>query len=334
MTFRLTIENQDGASLSDLSERAPEYDLFVGSLGYESRSTFVARQLASRARTKLSPAFNHNRVLSFDENEAWFLDNGFRTEEIEDKDIFKVLIDTLETLQSGQTRGLRIALDISSMTRLRMALSIQALLFREPGGLQLDVYYAPAVFSKHSGEEGPILVRAPLPGFEGWTSEPEQTASLILGLGYEWGVAVGMFEYLEPSSAWAFLPKGSDPRYEDLVRKRNSGLWQLVPPDNVIEYQVLSPYQTLINLESLLHGLRATTRPMLVPLGPKIFTFCALVAALLHSPDVSVWRVSADVARNPVDRVADGNLCLLRINSSESVPESISDTDTAALEKI
>jgi hypothetical protein len=316
--MELTIHDLDSSSRG-VDLHTEKYDVLIASLGYEQRCTFVPQYLAARSANRWVSAFHDHRTLSFGRNLKWFSSKDFVIEDPPESEYKSWLGSKLQrTFPSSITRPVKVAVDISSMTRRRIAETLSYLVGHTASALEVDFFYAPAKYTPHSGEEGPVIVRAPLPGFAGWTTNPGLITTAVLGIGYEAGLAIGMVEHLEPASVWAFVPRGEDDRYDKTVEERNLDFWDLLAPTNVVPYDVARPFRTFVELEGLIHGLRAKSRPILVPLGPKLFTLCSLLVGIVHAPDVSVWRVSADTGRIPVDREASGRLSALRVSCGPS----------------
>ncbi len=138
----------------------------------------------------------------------------------------------------------------------------------------------------------------------------------LLCFGYEQNRALGAVEHIEASETWCFLPESEIPAYGPVLREANSALLESLPLKRLINYRVQQPFDTFLNLESLIYGLSRTKNPILLPMGPKIFALVSLVVGVLHR-DVAVWRVSASVQENPVDRKATGHVCCLSVTISD-----------------
>jgi hypothetical protein len=184
----------------------------------------------------------------------------------------------------------------------------------EAPAIVADFLYSIAAFSAPPpGGGGPIVICSPATStFSGWSTEPDQPAIAILGLGYEEGKAVGAIEFLEPKQVWAFRPAGEDRRYDMALEKANSNLWGVVPPRNIIPYAVDDPFECFGALESLVYGNLFSSRITLVPFGPKIFNLLSLLAACVHWPKIGVWRVSSDQNEPAVNRISTGKVVGIR----------------------
>jgi hypothetical protein len=291
------------------------WDHFIGAVGYEHRSKYIAERYLSNIRSGVSLAFLEQKVLNYEKNLSWFQQNDFDVRRCGEDEFAEWVAKFWQDIASREHEGISICIDISSMSRLWIALIVGSLMksdLRVP--LKVDFLYARAKFSKPPDPDGPIVFAGPVSDwYAGWTDAPETPTSLVFGLGYEKDKAVGVTEYLEPSEVWAFIPTGHEKQYQDEIKRANKTLWGQLPRDHLIEYPVFQPFQCFVSLESLVSGSLRSARPVLVPFGPKTFTLCCLLVATRHYPDVSVWRVSSGAFGSPVDRVEDGTVVGLSV---------------------
>ncbi|HEY1394539.1 hypothetical protein [Roseateles sp.] len=129
--------------------------------------------------------------------------------------------------------------------------------------------------------------------FSGWTTSPGLPLEVIVSLGYERGKAAGAVEYLEPSGRWVFVPRSPEENYLKHVEIHNKELLGDRNKKFRIDYDVLDPVATYYSLLSLTKGLAQSSRPVLLPFGPKLFfALSLLVAACVE--EAAVWHVDAD----------------------------------------
>jgi hypothetical protein len=290
------------------SDHLRDWDVLVGAVGYEHRSRHVPLTWAEGSRIRLASAFDTHKTLSYADNWAALAGRGFDIEEHAEGDIRYWLYKRLCDIETRPDTPLRLAIDVSSFSRSRLAeLVLAAAEIATMRDVAIDFGYAPATFMPPAEADTIIEVLGPVaPEFAGWTDEPETPTTCIIGLGYEPERAVGALEYLEPVGAWAFTPTGVDRRYDRSLKKANETVWDANPRPVRIVYGVDQPLWTFVQLESLVFGLKRRTRPVLVPFGPKIFAAMCLLAALSHHPETAVWRVSGGQSEKPVDRKAIG----------------------------
>ncbi len=290
------------------------YDVLIGAVGYESRSSHIASTV--RARQRLY--FPYSRQSS-----AAFMRNLSVLESLKNTTLVKA--DNLENFATAVDRTLSdiadkstVGIDISSLDRRRLAILLASLQRRaqELNTLRADLLYAPAAFSPPD----PDLSSSPLeagpvgPAFHGLLRRTSLPLTAIFGLGYEPQRAIGAFELLEPSRAWAFWPDSNDPKYSSALTDANRLLLSVFEPRDVIRYPVLDPGETYYRLESLVSGVSDASRIVLVPMGPKIFAACCILLGLDETDNrPAVWRIGVSGRSSPVDAHARGDVVGLTV---------------------
>jgi hypothetical protein len=301
------------------------YAAVIASVGYEDRARHVAECLLHSSDRLIASTFPDNRVLSFQKNLRWFEERGAQiiddppgnhraalTAAITKLTNERAEVEKLRFGRATTPRGLRLAVDISSMTRSRIAETVLTLYDDYGVPIDVDFMYSPAAFAPGFSISGPIRVNTAVSGFEGWSS-PRRPAAAILGAGFEGELALGALDWLEPATTWVLLPHGLDARYNRQSNRRNAKVVEAIPSQRLLSYSTASPYRLVVQLDSLVEGLARNYRVVLVPLGPKIFALAAMLVALLHSPDVEVWRVSADTDLEARQRRAQGDVVGVRV---------------------
>ncbi|MBF0333423.1 MAG: hypothetical protein HQL40_07210 [Alphaproteobacteria bacterium] len=287
----------------------PNSDIFICTLGYENRSGHLARTNVERLKKRIAISFEERRGASYPSNKTFLEQAGFQIIPFDENMPDLVTQEIMET----SDQCVAVTIDISSMSRPMMATLVQALrtCFRKQ--IRATFLYCPAVFTTPDATHSPVTVSGPvIPELAGWSSEPNKPAAAIVGLGYEYDQALGTLEYLEPASAWAFIPCGEDERYERELKKANADFYKLLPPENLCKYVLSDPYSCFQTIEGLTYGLLRDCRPILIPFGPKIFALICILVANIHV-GVTVWRVSGDQSGDPTDRVASGSLIGLTV---------------------
>jgi hypothetical protein len=297
------------------------YDGALASVGFEQRSREIPEALSVSG---LAIPFEDHQDLEFDANMAYFEGSEWTIASLKEDDFFPAAADWITSSLKGE--GLtRLAVDVSSMSRLRIANVIEAALsLPHDVDLDLDFLYTPAEFEAYDGSsEPPIFAVEPVSEyFAAWWSRLDHPLFAFVGLGYELEMASSALDVLEPQGAQAFIPEGRDPRYLAAVHEANKGIgvWSPVDPEEV-SYRVSDPFACFRLLEARVSRMVGNHRIALVPLGPKIFAVVALIAGALHPRDVQVVRVSAGKRREVVPRRSDGSLFGLTL-SLRRVPES------------
>lgn len=317
-----------------LTLNARSYDLFVAALGYEERARAAAEQLSSNSVIKYASAFGDRKELSYAENAQWMTDHGFVIEEARSDREFAANIDNaLAAL--GEEDVPKICVDISSMTRARIAIVVEALASDLRGRLYVvDFVYSLGRFNPPPGDRVPNLHVGPVsPAFAGWWSEPERGVAAIVGLGYEQDQALGAIQHVEAADAWAMLPSSREAAYEEAVLEANRTLLDFIPRSRRGTYVVEHPFESFVALESLVEATSRHSNVVIFPFGPKIFCLLSLLVASLHS-DVAVWRVSAGGADKALQRYASGVLTGVQVLWQKAVEESGSGPPFSGVEQL
>lgn len=292
------------------------YSWRVGCVGYESRARFFFEEFASDAEHSVALMFDEQQVLEFDRNRKMFAGMGFNFISISsDQTALEVALQQLfeAILQVSKKENLtvvRILIDVSSMTRQMIALiALNAANIQGALDVECDFVYSPASFGELPDVEGPILSNGPVcDQLAGWSPTVGVPCGLVLGIGYEPDLALGVIEDLEAGEVWAFRPYNSDKKYDVAINDHNQGLDQHIPNSNYVRYFIYDPYYLYIALGQLVRSAKYEYRTIIVPLGPKIFSLCATLVTLSNYPDVGLWRVSAGPNLTPVDRKPTGEV--------------------------
>jgi hypothetical protein len=291
-----------------------EFDMFICALGYERRSRYIAETLSPRAEVKCAIGFTHNRILNYSDNLVWFDQAGFLIVEPSDSEFEHTFSDTIRRKISDENIELFICIDISSFSRLRIAIILSVLeRSGEERRLRVKFLYSGAEFSQPPTEFGLNVSSGPVTErFAGWSTDPDKPPAAIVGLGYEKDKAVGAVEYLEPAEVWVFAATDHESEYSVAIREANAALLDSLPAARMGTYQLYSPYDCFKKLESLAYGTLRTRRPVMLPFGPKLFMLSCLLVALIH-PDVAVWRFSSGDFETPLNRIPNGRIAGLDV---------------------
>ncbi len=309
-------------------EQPGRWDAMLASCGYERRSRSIPEHKSDLIRERVACTFPRHRELAYDDNRKFFAGAGWKIRDVDDAQFADFVPEWLESLGTDR-KLLRVAIDISSMTRDRMAHVFQAITtYTGDAQLSVDLLYTPAEFSDPPAGTDLTWASGPVtPWFAGWTPFPNRPIAALVGLGYETDKAVGALEYIEPGRVWIFTPTGEDDRYDSAMEEANPRLLEDIPSRLTgykverprVPYRVDDPFECCSVLESLVYANARTARPVMVPLGPKIFAACCLAVASLHRPKVAVWRVSSGPYERPVDRESAGKVIGLRLTRDPSV---------------
>jgi hypothetical protein len=291
-----------------------EYGLLLGALGFEARASWAPLCLSHHALRRRAVAFDTRHLLSFDDNYVKYREAGFEIDEVSDDAFDAWCQAAIET-----RRGSRIAVDVSSFSRRRLAAIVSAVV-RVRDTIDVDFVYSPAVYQPPPAESTPITVFGPVTGqFAGGLSANELPLFVAIGLGYEQDKAVGVLEHLEPADTWAFAATGLDQRYDLAVFRANRGVRRLIPRERLVRYPIDRPRELVLRLEGLTYGSGSSFRAILVPFGPKLFALACILVAVAHAPNVGVWRVSSGESGAPEDRRPSGQIVGLSVQFNPPV---------------
>lgn len=282
-------------------------DIFIGCVGYESRSSEALRTYeTSKASTdKLILDYCCSGRLSYPENKKFILSI--------DCDLYKNTSDLISAIKDRiiGTKKKSVMLDVTSLDRRVMAKILEVLFDLREFISNVEIIYYPQTFVEPMAVLEQVLTFAPVTSrFVGEASYSRDALSLIIGAGYEYGRIVGAIDVLEPERVYCFHPVGTDSRFEEAIYKNNLGFSFLDNPDFLLPYDLLSPDELYLSLRGLIEVELRERDVLLLPLGPKIFAAISIVIALQLSPSVMVWRHSTTSHSKPstnLDAVASGN---------------------------
>jgi len=293
-----------------------EYEVGFFAIGYERRSRFVAEKLASKT-DRLCGFEYDTTALAFDENHMWAKEHGVQIERLNayrvDRDgRFRNLVAKyLRPEPSGQMK--RIFVDVSSMDRSLIARLLNSIFTTVDPPFNLRVCYSPAIFVEPSYEFVPAReCAAAIPELSGNLGIHQSSLTLVLGLGFEYGVSLGLLEQFEPDSAVIFMPTGTDDKYDEAVRKANFNFDFGIENAELSRYRVDQPFALFDSLYSITSNASNLHRVIIAPNGPKIFAAVATVVGLFRAPQVSVLRAS--LAAQPPKHHVEANGSIVAID--------------------
>jgi hypothetical protein len=297
-------------------QTADEYDLAIATVGYESRSSYLAGHLKPIAKFKIAAGFKDRQVFHYATNRASYLSSGYVVQEVEDSKYRHWCADAIDRAKRGNDRPVKIWVDISSTTRFRMATIVECMRASK-FPILVDFFYAIAKYSAPGLSKAPNIHVGPVTNtFAGW-SDPDRSAVAIVGLGYEENKALGAVEHIQATDVWTFIPHSEICEYNEALAHANSILLDKIPDERRVAYLVERPFDCFVILESLVNRIADSQVPVLFPFGPKIFTLCALLVGSIHATRVAVWRVSAGPHDEATDRQPSGSICGLRVAFDE-----------------
>jgi hypothetical protein len=116
----------DRINIEEVSRR--EYSAFLAAVGYEQRGRYACQQLKPIAVNKTAPAFAERQTCAFQENRRWFSGAEFNVEVVKDDDVGRWSQSWLAEVAKSAKKDLIIGIDVSSMSRLRLASMVAAIM--------------------------------------------------------------------------------------------------------------------------------------------------------------------------------------------------------------
>lgn len=301
------------AAAAPSDPQTDEYDFGFYAIGYERRSRFIASSLSSR--TKSLCGFEYSTTaLAFDENRTWASEhnvsikplNGYRV----DRDgAFRKFVAEYVAKRSVNNSEKRFFIDVSSMDRSLIGRLLNSIFAVVEPPFNLRLCYAPASFVEPDYHFAPAReCVASIPELSGGLGIHQSSLSLLLGLGFEYGVSLGLLEQFEPDQAIAFMPTGTDDRYDEAVRKANFDFDFGLENIGLFKYRVNQPVSLFDSLFSITSNVSIVHRVVIAPNGPKIFAALATVVGLFRAPQITVLRASLAASPPSHHIEADGSI--------------------------
>ncbi|WP_439501573.1 hypothetical protein [Aminobacter ciceronei] len=292
---------------------AHKYVARVFVCGYEQRSQFVAKNHLGGSKRTLILDYNCVGVGHYDQNMEFFTEENDVDFIVVDEALGAALTSWLDALVSSldAEEDIDVLLDVSSCSRSVMAIALLtfANVLGERG--RVTCAYALSAFDSPPDGELPSHISEPVVGdLSGWSDDLSRPPCAVIGLGFEPGRALGCIDYLEIPEVRLFMPRGVDRRFESAVHDANSVLIDEASENALLPYDVLDASTSYQKLESLIHGLLPKYRPVLIPLGPKIFAALSIILAIKLHPLICVWRTSSGAVAEAIDRHASGEIAV------------------------
>jgi hypothetical protein len=197
-------------------------DLFIHALGFEKRARAAFVSIVNNQAEAISLLFPNETRFSFVENALFVQSRGSLM--VEDfTSFFRTrFAQHIEGAKGRLGRRPHVAVDISSMNRTMIAEVLLALLRQRDSIESIELMYVPGEYQEPKAEFPEIeQIGAVIPELTGFSADPELPTGTIMGLGFEYGLAVGLINRLEPRLTVCFRAIGYDTRYDDACRRAN-----------------------------------------------------------------------------------------------------------------
>lgn len=302
--------------LSDISEW--KFDLFIAASGFESRAIFQSSILKNIPKRRFSLGFNNEtkdstRLI----NDEFFKENNFIQTVLDGDttDLTQLSKILNETFESSKSNGeCNIYVDYSSMTRNWYGYILYIINhYRNKLKVNVTFGYSYSKYTPAIQDDNLNKVVEPLFGYCKM-SIPDKPSALIICLGNERNRAYGLQEYFDATTYLFYSDLSYNNEFSSEVEKANFDLLNSINAENVIRFPVHDLINTNYLLDSLCRGLIKYYRIILAPCGPKPFTLLSFINSLKYDTDLEVWRISPGKGMTKIDRVANGQVSLLRVS--------------------
>jgi hypothetical protein len=298
-----TISHIDPSQLSDFKA-----DVFVTTLGYETRCTHISRLLGNLNCKKVALVSKSTiKDFAYEENRKYFLSKEFTLMEV---DPHVPEIGSILSTSKGEDLGIMI--DCTSMPPgwyyqfFKWVNDNQEL----RGEVKMRIVYTMA---NYVHTESSIKVKSIRNFLDAEINNSvRKKVALVLGLGQEKNIGESIHKWVKPDLHYLYY---ADPpvekRFAEQTFINNHSLINATPIRNLISYPIRNGqaiYQSLINT---ILPLRNDYSIMVVAHGPKIFSVVSMLVHLGY-PDV---RISYPLFKKPpaLDRSPSGKPVILDI---------------------
>ncbi|ACJ27810.1 Conserved hypothetical protein [Shewanella piezotolerans WP3] len=279
-------------------------DLAIVGLGYETRATTRCRSMVNSNIIAIGYD-QHTSALRYQDNLEYYNSIGATVIEGDNCNVYRELFKLIDVQWTG--RPVNCLIDITVLSRTRLAEIILYLISNLEEGSHIKVSYSLAEYTEPSNSISPMRKVGPIiDSLSGALGDINLPSSIVIGLGYEIGKAIGISNYLDTENQFIFIPNGKDSNFETSVRTNNELLINITPENHTFTYDICNPYKTYLDLRETMLAIMDISRPVLVPLGPKIFSALSVVLSEEMNRTLPVWRVSSEYLEEPVDRKPTG----------------------------
>lgn len=296
-----------GEAVSFAKLRSNKFDVFVYGLGFETRSTKIAESLGTAARTfaiRMAGPTIHSfkKNLEFAHTRKQIVIDGA---DVSTQDVIVTAIN-----RSRRNDGpVRIGFDLSSVNRLILFDVLTGIARSVRKEDEVSVFYCPAAFEEPQPQFPCIEKIGPINGtFSAFDADPAKPLCLLMGVGFDAGVSMGIISHLEPRLTYCLWGTGISKKFDDAVRRANFDFEFPGFNTRVLDYDIKDPVGAFQKLESITYGLRNDYRVIAIPMGPKLFTLHAALLGIAYFGEVAIWRVQHSRSEPP--DALPGNFCI------------------------
>ncbi|MET4802119.1 hypothetical protein [Bradyrhizobium sp. LB11.1] len=279
----------DGGSVTFGRLGKESLDVLIYGLGFETRSTKLPSVIGHATRT-LAIRMSGPSIHSLKRNVA-FAHTQKHQVVGDDGPIESSIAEAIERSRRGD-KPIRIAFDVSSVNRLVLFDVLLALSrFANPRD-EIEVLYCPAAFVEPIPQFPCIEKLGPISGgFSGFDADPAKPLCLIMGVGFDAGVSMGIISHLEPRLTYCLWGTGVSKEFDNAVKKANFDFDFTGFNTKVLSYDLKDPVGTFQMLDNITYGLRNEFRVVMMPMGPKLLTVHTALIGIAYFGEVGIWRV-------------------------------------------
>ncbi|WP_031426974.1 hypothetical protein [Flavimarina sp. Hel_I_48] len=261
------------------------FDIVIIAKNHEARWDYLVNSLSK----SLKLGNSRNIILSYDQND------NFKKKHFEvyspHSDNIKDLIKILENeFSKVNKKEIKVLVDYSCMTKTWYYTIMLFIKQRNLNFEEISVFfsYTPSQFSKPKKPKHNLKIE-PLPGK--YRIPNDKPKALIVCLGYEEKKAEGIIDYLDPKETIIIYSKPAiDENFVEQIESSNKSLISKFKSVNTFDMSNLKSIEEI--LQSLFLTLNKDFSVIIAPLGPKPFTFVAMLLSLKYE-NIDIWRVSS-----------------------------------------
>jgi hypothetical protein len=285
-----------------------EADVFITTLGFESRCTSTARLIEHKSCPKIALSrTDHIKDFSFHKNRDYYLEQGYEIIRVDTK-----VPDFRTILQNIPKEKINILLDCTSMSQrwYHALFSWLSESLNDYATATLRFVYSMAGYTD-SGPARKIKKIREIHSRDVRSNAKEKKA-LILGLGHEEKISETIYKMVNPDLLYLYYADPPvDKQFVEKVFVNNHALIDQTPIRNLIAYPIRNGQTIYQSLTNTILPLRDDYSILLIPQGPKIFSVVSMLVYLGY-PDI---HLSYPVFKKPpaVDRQPSGEAVVLDI---------------------
>ncbi len=268
---------------SDLTDFLP--DLFITTLGYESRCTTIARLIEKVPCRKIALSrTDHVRGFAFQQNKTYYEAQQYEIIALEKRvPEMKEITGTI----SGPGEELNILMDCTSMSP-RWYFEIFSWFADHTEGYSRVTLRIAYTLAKFTNQDPVRKVRRLREVVKPERNRKSSKSVLILGLGHERSVGEALLKRVKSDRLYLFYADPPvDKQFVEKVFVNNHALINEVPIRNLIAYPIRNGQQIYQSLIDIILPLRKDHSITLIPHGPKIFSIVAMLIYVGY-PDIQI----------------------------------------------